>query len=173
MFLATSNFLVPNGTFIIEIIGFVIVLAVIAKVILPPINKALSERQEQIRASLASADAARAEADDTRAQRQAILDEARSAAREITAQANQTAETIRSEAQGRGNQEYERLVNSAEAEIALARQRAIDEISDRVGSLVLATAERVIGREVDAASHRDLIEEAVAALRAATPAEHT
>ncbi|MHB1488401.1 MAG: F0F1 ATP synthase subunit B family protein, partial [Acidimicrobiales bacterium] len=74
MFIATSNFLVPNGTFIIEIIGFVIVLGVIAKVILPPINKALEERQDQIRDSLASADAARAEADDTRAQRQAILD---------------------------------------------------------------------------------------------------
>ncbi|MHB1786772.1 MAG: F0F1 ATP synthase subunit B [Acidimicrobiales bacterium] len=173
MFIATSNFLVPNGTFIIEIIGFVIVLGVIAKVILPPINKALEERQDQIRDSLASADAARAEADDTRAQRQAILDEARAQAREITAQANHTAETIRSEAQGRGQQEYERLVSSAEAEIVLARQRATDEIEGQVASLVLAAAERVIGRELDAERHSDLIDEAVAALRAATPAERT
>ncbi|MHB1488400.1 MAG: F0F1 ATP synthase subunit B family protein, partial [Acidimicrobiales bacterium] len=92
---------------------------------------------------------------------------------EITAQANHTAETIRSEAQGRGQQEYERLVSSAEAEIVLARQRATDEIEGQVASLVLAAAERVIGRELDAERHSDLIDEAVAALRAATPAERT
>ncbi|MGH9301549.1 MAG: F0F1 ATP synthase subunit B [Acidimicrobiales bacterium] len=171
MFIATSNFLVPNGTFIIEIIAFVIVLIVVAKVILPPINKAMNDRQELIRSSLAAADAARAEADDTKAQRQAILDEARTHAREITAQANQTAETVRIEGQARGQAEYERLVGGAQAEISLARQRATDEITTQVGTLVLAAAARVIGREVDAAGHRDLIDEAVAALRAATPAE--
>ena len=47
--LATSNFLVPNGTFIVVLIAFIIVLYVITKYVLPPLNAALTERQEQIR----------------------------------------------------------------------------------------------------------------------------
>ena len=40
----------------------------------------------------------------------------------------------------------------------------MEEAAARIGELVLDVAERVIGREVDAQAHRDLIDEAVAAL---------
>lgn len=166
--IASSNFLVPNGTLIVEIIAFLIVLAFLGRYVLPYLNKALEERQAQIRESLEAADRAKAEADETTAQRQGILDEARQQARQIVTQANANAERVRAEATERGQQEYERLVSSAEAEIALARQRAIDEVSSRVAGLVLSVAQQVIGREIDAATHRDLIEEAVAALRSST-----
>jgi len=163
--LATSNFLVPNGTFIVEVIAFLAVLAVIGKFVLPPLNRMLSERQEQIRASLEVADAARQEAEETRAQRQGILDEARAQGREIVGQANRTAERLRSDGEERGRQEYERMLASATAEIALARQRAVDEVSAQVAALVLSAARQVVGHEIDAATHRELIDEAVAALR--------
>jgi F-type H+-transporting ATPase subunit b len=163
---ANSNFLVPDGTFIAELIAFLIILGIIAKWVLPPLNKAMAARQEDIRASLAAAEAAKEEADQTRAQRQGILEEARQQAREIVSQANRTADQSRADGQARGQQEYERLVASAEAEIALARQRALDEITARVGALVLSVARQVIEREIDAQGHRALIDEAVAALRA-------
>lgn len=165
-----SNFLIPNGTLIVEVIAFLVVLFVVARYVLPPLNRALEQRQQQIKASLEAADAARAEADATRAQRQQILDEARQQAREAVAQANATAERLRQEATERAQQEHDRIVASADAEIALARQRAIDEVSAQVGTLVLAVARQVIGREVDAQVHRALIDEAVAALRASTDA---
>lgn len=165
MFAANSNFLVPDGTFIAELIAFLIILGIIAKWILPPLNKAMKDRQEEIRSSLEAADAAKVEADQTLGERQGILDEARQQAREIVAQANRTADQSKSDGQVRGQQEYERLVASADAEIALARQRALDEITSRVGALVLSVARQVIEREIDAQRHRALIDEAVAALR--------
>ncbi len=165
MFADNSNFLVPDGTFIAEIIAFLIILGIIAKYVLPPLNKAMQARQEEIRTSLAAADAARAEADETRAQRQAILEEARTKAREIVAQANTTAERSVAQAEERGQQEYDRLLRAAEMEIGLAKQRAVDEVSAQLGALALSVARQVIGREIDASSHRDLIDEAVAALR--------
>ena len=58
---ATSNFLVPNGTFIVVLLAFIIVLGVIAKFVLPVLNAALTERQEQIRGELAAADQAKAD----------------------------------------------------------------------------------------------------------------
>ena len=43
--LATSNFLVPNGTFIVVLLAFIVVVGVIAKKVLPPLNAALTERK--------------------------------------------------------------------------------------------------------------------------------
>ena len=44
-----SNFLVPNGTFIAELVLFIIVLGFIAAFVLPPIMKVMRERDETIR----------------------------------------------------------------------------------------------------------------------------
>lgn len=163
-----SNFLIPNGTLIVEIVAFLVVLFVVARYVVPPLNRVLSERQEQIRGSLAAADEARAEADATRAQRQQIVEEARQQAREIVAHANAAAERLRAESVERAQQEHDRILASATEEIAVARQRAVDEVSAQLGALVLSVARQVIGREVDAGVHRALIDEAVAALRAST-----
>jgi F-type H+-transporting ATPase subunit b len=163
-----SIFLLPNGTFFIELIVSIVLILLIYKYVLPPINKAIEERQEKIRASLEAADQARADAEAADDERRAVLDEARHQAREIVANANRTAEQVRTDAQARGQSEYERIVGNAEVEIGLARQRAVEEAASRMGEIVMEVVERVIGRELNAEAHRDLIEEAVAALRADT-----
>jgi F-type H+-transporting ATPase subunit b len=161
-------FLLPNGTFFIELIVSLVLLFLIYKYVLPPINKALTERQEKIRESLEAADKARADAEAADDERRNVLEEARHQAREIVATANRTAEQVRTDAQARGQSEYERIVGNADVEIALARQRAVEEAAARMGEIVMEVVERVIGREVNAEAHRELIDEAVAALRADT-----
>jgi F-type H+-transporting ATPase subunit b len=161
-----SIFLLPNGTFIIELIVFIVLIVLIGKYIIPPINLAMAKRQEQIRASLDAADQARADAAAADDERRGVLEEARATAREIVAQANRTAEQVRTEAQAKGQTEYERIVGNAETEVGLARQRAVEEAASRMGEIVMDVVERIIGREVDAEAHRDLIDEAVSALRA-------
>ena len=161
-------FLLPNGTFFIELIVSIILILAIYKWVLPPINKAMEERQEKIRESLEAADRARADALAADDERRTVLEEARQQAREIVATANRTAEQIRTDAQARGVGDYDRIVGNADAEITLARQRAVEEAAARMGEIVMEVVERVIGREVDAEAHRDLIDEAVAALRADT-----
>jgi len=163
--IASSNFLIPNATLIVEVVAFLIVLGFLGKYVLPVLNKALEERQEQIRTALEAAETARVEAAEADAKRQETLDEARRQAREMIAQANKAAERVAAQAEERGRIEYERLVARAEAEIASARPRAVDEVSSKVGTLVIAVARQVIAREIDASSHRALIDEAVAALR--------
>jgi F-type H+-transporting ATPase subunit b len=159
-------FLLPNGTFFIELIVFLVLIFLIGKYILPPINAAMEKRQEQIRASLDAADQARADAAAADDERRVVLEEARQQGREIVAQANRTAEQVRSESQLRAQSEYERIVGNAEVEVALARQRAVEEAASRMGEIVMVVVERVIGREVDAEAHHDLIDEAVSALGA-------
>jgi F-type H+-transporting ATPase subunit b len=164
--LADSNFLIPNSTLFVELLAFLIVLFVIGKYVLPPLKKALDVRAELIRSELEAADEAKADANAADEERRGALEAARQQAREIVAQANRTAETVRSDSQANAQAEHDRIVNNAATEVALARQRAVEEAAERMGEIVLDVVERIIGREVDAEAHRDLIDEAVAALRA-------
>jgi F-type H+-transporting ATPase subunit b len=158
-------FLLPNGTFFIELAVSIVLIALLAKYVVPPLNAAMEKRQEQIRASLDAAEQARADAAAADDERHAVLEEARHTAREIVAQANRTAEQVRTEAQARAQVEHERILASAETEVGLARQRAVEEAANRMSEIVMDLVEQVIRREVDARAHRELIEEAVAALR--------
>jgi F-type H+-transporting ATPase subunit b len=161
-----SIFLLPNGTFFIELAVSIVLILLIYKYILPPINKAMQDRQEKIRASLEAADQARADAEAADDERRGVLEEARHQAREIVAQANRTAEQRRVDAQAQAQGEYERILANADVEVGLARQRAVEEAATRLGQIVMDVVERVIGREVNTEAHRDLIDEAVTALRA-------
>ncbi len=88
-------FLLPNGTFFIELFVSIILILLIYKYVLPPINKAMEERQEKIRTALESADQARADAEAADDERRNVLEQARQQAREIVATANRTAEQVR------------------------------------------------------------------------------
>jgi len=76
-----SIFLVPNGTFIIELVVSILLILAIYKWVLPPVNKAIQERQEKIRASLEAADQARADAEAADDERRNVLEQARQQAR--------------------------------------------------------------------------------------------
>ena len=156
--------------FIIELIVFLVILyVVVRKWPVPQIAEGMAKTQERIRLSLEAADQARADALAADDERHAVLEETRRTAQEVLAQADRTAEAVRVGAQARGEAEYERIVGSAEAEVALARQRAVEEAANRLGQIVLDVAERVIAREVNAEAHHGLIAEAVSALNADAP----
>jgi F-type H+-transporting ATPase subunit b len=164
--LATSNFLVPNGTFIVVLLAFLVVVWVIGKKVLPVLNKALAERQDQIRGELEAADKAKSDAEEADAERRAALDQARAQAREIVSNAATAADQTKLRAEADAQAIHDRIVQAADAEVAIARQAAVEQVTARVGEIVLAAAERVIGREIQASDHQDLIDEAIAAVRA-------
>ena len=168
MMFAESVFLLPNGTFFVELAVVALILFLVTKYIVPPINGALEARQEKIRTALEAADAARAEAAASDDERQRILNEARDNAREIVAAAQATADQVKAEAGGRDQTEYERIVASAQVEVAAARQRAVDEASARIGEIVFDLVATIVGREVDQSAHQELVREAVAAIGAQT-----
>ena len=164
--LATNNFLIPNGTFIVVLLAFLAVLGVIGKYVLPILNKALTERQDKIRGELEAADRAKADAEEADTERRALLEQARAQARDILSQAATAADQAKLRAEADAQAIHDRIVQSADAEVVIARQAAVEEVTARVGEIVLAAAERVIGREIQATDHQDLIDEAIAAVRA-------
>jgi F-type H+-transporting ATPase subunit b len=160
-----SIFLLPNATFFVELAVFLILVWVFVKYAIPPINKAVADRQELIRTSLEAADQAKKDAEAADDERHKLLEAARGQARDIVASAQQTAEQVRADAATRATAEYDRIVGAAAHDVAAARQRAIDEAAARLGEVVIEVVAKVIGREIDASAHRDLIDEAISALR--------
>jgi hypothetical protein len=57
-----SNFLVPNATFFVELAAFALLMFLLTKYVIPPINRAMTARQEAIRAEFAQLDEAKSEA---------------------------------------------------------------------------------------------------------------
>ena len=164
--IGTSIFLLPNGTFFVELVVVAVILFLMTKYILPPLNRAMESRQEKIRSALAAADAARAEADAADDERAQVLAQAREQARAIVAGAQETSDQLKAEAAGRAQVEYDRIVATAQSEVVAARQHAIDEASARMGEIVFDLVSKIVEREVDQSTHEDLVREAVAALNA-------
>jgi F-type H+-transporting ATPase subunit b len=163
---ATSIFLLPNGTFVVELLVVAVILFLMTKYILPPLNRAMEGRQEKIRSALAAADTALAEAAAADDERAKVLVEAREQARAIVAGAQETSDRLKAEAGGRAQVEYDRIVATAQSEVVAARQHAVDEASARIGEIVFDLVSKIVGREVDQSTHDDLVREAVAALNA-------
>src|ERR1019366_6449873 len=161
-----SIFLLPNETWFVELAVVVIILFVVTKYGLPRLNAAIEARQDKIRTALAAADEARAAADAAGDERTRVLNEAREQARDIVANPQALSDQVKAESGARGQVEYERIVAQANAEVATARQRAIDEASAKIGEIAFELVAKVVGREVDQSAHQDLVREAVAALTA-------
>ncbi|HZU73479.1 MAG TPA: F0F1 ATP synthase subunit B [Acidimicrobiales bacterium] len=163
MFLA-SNFLVPNSTFIVELVAFLLVLAALRRWVLPPVNRIMQERQDTIRKALEDAEEARRRSEQAEADYRKAIDEARTEARRLVDEANRVAEDMRTEARGRAEQEYQRIIDRASGDIAASVSRATEELRQQVGSLVVAAVERVVSESFDDERHRQLIDRTVADL---------
>mgnify|MGYP006289792941 CR=1 FL=1 len=166
MFVAESIFLIPNGTFVMELLVFLVILVLIAKKLLPIINASLEARQEKIRESLEAATRAQAAADEAASERERVLAEARDQARQIVANAQALSDQIKADSGTRGQAEYDRIVANAEAEVVGAKQKAVEEAANRINEVTFELVAKIVGREVDQAAHQDLVREAVSALTA-------
>lgn len=157
MLVASSNFLVPNSTFIVELVAFLIVIFLLGKYVLPPLNRVMEERQATIRQALADAEEAKRRNAEAEEESKRIISEARTQARSVVEEANRMAEQARAERRQQAEAEYERIVNAATADIESQARRAQEELRQQAADLAIAVAERVIGEGLDRQAQSELI----------------
>jgi F-type H+-transporting ATPase subunit b len=168
---ATPNFLIPNGTFVVELILFLIVFGIVATVILPPITGAMKERADKVRSALNASDEGQAEADRLVAERQQVLDGARAEARSLLEAAGASSEALFEEGRTKGQAEHDRVLAEARPQLDAERRGVEEELMGKMGELVGAAAAQVVRTPLDADQHRRIIDEAVARVTsAAVPA---
>lgn len=144
-----TNFLVPNGTFFAELVAFGIILFLLARYVIPPINRAMTARQEAIRQEFTELQSAREDARKTEEAYRAQLSEARHEAAKIREEAREQGVAIIAELRQQAQQEAERIQTAARAQIAAERQQAVASLRGEVGSLATALASRIVGEALD------------------------
>jgi F-type H+-transporting ATPase subunit b len=147
-----------NATIIGQLLGFLVLVWFTWKFIWPPLLGAIDERQKKIAAGLAAADRGQKDLEDAKAKAGDVLREARERAMQLVDQAQKRGNELVDEAKHAAAAEGERLVAAARAEVSTESARARDALRREVATLALAGAGRLLGREVDAKSHADLLD---------------
>jgi F-type H+-transporting ATPase subunit b len=153
-----------NLTLIGQTIAMIVFVWFCMKFIWPPITDAIEARQKEIADGLAAAERGQSELTAAKTEADKIIAEARDQARSIVDQANVRASSIVDAAKSEGETEKRRRLDGARAEIDVERNRARDELRSEVAAIAMAGAERVLAREIDAAAHRELLDQLAAEL---------
>jgi F-type H+-transporting ATPase subunit b len=144
-----SNFLVPNGTFFVELIAFLIIVWILAKYILPPINGAMEKRQDAIRDQFAELDEAKDEAHKAEEEYKAQLSEARQTANKIREEAREQGDQIVQDAREKAQTEADRIIENGHGQLRAERQQAIASLRAEVGTLATELAGRIVGESLE------------------------
>ncbi|HEY9303539.1 MAG TPA: F0F1 ATP synthase subunit B [Mycobacterium sp.] len=143
-----SNFLIPNGTFFVVLIIFLIVLGVIGTFVVPPISKVLKERENMVTKTLA---------DNKKSAEQFAA--AQEDYEKAMSKARVKASAARDDARAEGRKHLEGLRAGAEQEVAATLQNAAEQLKregdavaadlrSRVDSMSTALASRILGVEI-------------------------
>jgi F-type H+-transporting ATPase subunit b len=146
-----------NLTLVVQMVVFGLLVWFTMKFVWPMILGPMEERAKKIATGLAAAE--KAELDLTKASERAetAIKEARDRANEIVDQAQRRANEMVEAAKAQALQEGERLVATARQQIELATTKAREELRKEVARLAVSSASQLLGREIDAKAHSDLL----------------
>lgn len=146
-----------NLTLIGQTIAMIVFVWFCMKFIWPPILEALEERQKQIEEGLAAADKSQEALEAAEAKAGEIISEARQQATAILDQAHSRANEIVAEGKEDGVKERERQLAAAKAEIEQETNKAREELRGQVSAIALASAEKILKREIDGKAHEEIL----------------
>ena len=147
-----------NLTLFAQAITFAAFIWFTVKFIWPWLLAKIEERQKMVADGLAAAEQGRRSLEVSSRQADEAIKDARGRAAEILAQAEKRSAQLIDEARQAARQEGDRELAAAKAEIEQEVTRAREELRDRVASLAVAGAEKILRREVDARAHGELLE---------------
>ncbi|MPZ62258.1 MAG: F0F1 ATP synthase subunit B [Propionibacteriales bacterium] len=143
-----DNPLLPNATFIVELLAFALILFVLAKWILPPINRAMVERQQKIHRQFEESEQAKARAEEAERQFRQQMIEARHEAARIREEAREQGAAIVSEMREQAQAEARRIVETGHVQLQAERQQVLQQLRNEVGGMASTLAARIVGESL-------------------------
>jgi F-type H+-transporting ATPase subunit b len=130
--------------YITELVGFIVVLFVLFKWILPVVNKGLAKSQSDIREQLEEAEEAKKRLAASQAEYDKALAEARQEADRLRERAQEQSKEIVSEMREQAQAEARRIVEQSHQQIEADHQQTLNELQATVGRLTGELAERIV-----------------------------
>jgi F-type H+-transporting ATPase subunit b len=141
---ASNNFLVPNATFIVEVIAFLIILAIIWRYILPPLQKALAARQAMVQQQAEDSDQAKRDLAEAQRKYQEALNEARTEAAQIRENARAEAQRTIEELHTQAQEDVARIIARGDEQLAQQRASVVRELRAEIGTVAIELAEKIV-----------------------------
>jgi len=146
-----------NLTFFGQMFAMLVFVWFCMKTIWPWLMNAIEERQTEIADGLAAAERGQQNLHKAQAEADEIVSEARKQATTILDQAHARANEIVAEGKADGVKERERQLAAASAEVEQETNRAREELRGQVSAIAVASAEKILRREIDARAHADIL----------------
>ena len=134
------------------------------KFIWPPVMNAIEERQTKIADGLAAAERGQHSLEKAKAEADEIVADARKQATTILDQAHSRANEIVAEGKADGIKARDKQLVAARAEVAQEINRAREELRGQVSAIAVASAEKILKREIDSSAHEDILSKLAAEL---------
>ena len=145
-----------------QIIAFALLIWFVNKLLWGPLTAMMDKRQKRIADGLAAADKGKHDLELAAKHSTEILRVAKEKVGEIVALGEKRASEIVEEAKIQARAEGDRIIIGAKAEIEQEVFRAKEQLRTQVTAVALAGAGKILGREIDAKAHSDLLDKLVA-----------
>jgi F-type H+-transporting ATPase subunit b len=150
-----------NATLIIEVVSFIILWAILAKLFFKPLLKILDQRKEAVRGWLDEAKKDRSDAQEFLSQAKRELSSAKDEAINIKQTSRIESEKLRKKILEEAKRESRNLIEQSKEEIELKIQEAKKELRNDIANISLALTEKILEREINKKDHQHLIEESI------------
>jgi len=155
-----GGLLSPSGGLMFwTIVTFLIVLAVLWKLALPPILGAVEAREKQVRDLIAAAERDRAQAQALLAEHSQQLEETRARVQELVAEGRTAGERARDDILSQARAQAEEILVRTRRDVRQEMDRALEEVRMEAVEIAIAAASRLIERNLDEEDNRRLVRE--------------
>ena len=144
---------------IAQLVNFLILVLILYKFLYKPLLKMLDERREKIEKGLRDADQLGVELEKTKELQAAEIQKAKQEARGIIEEAEKHTEAAGAETKTKTKEEVEKLITVAKKQMIEEKDKMMVEVKKEAVELVIAVAEKVVGKTFDAKAQKNLIEE--------------
>jgi F-type H+-transporting ATPase subunit b len=148
-----------NLTLVVQMLVFIVLVWFTMKFVWPMILTPMEARERKIAQGLAAAEKGEQSLAEARGNAEAIIREARERASQIIDHAQHRANEIVEEAKGTATSEGARLVAAAQQQIELDTSQARESLRREVAGIAVGAASKLLGREIDARTHADLLDQ--------------
>jgi len=146
---------------LVSLVQFLILYWLLRRFLWGPVTRTLESRAARIREGLDLAEQAKRDRERLKQEVEELLAQARAEAAAIADRTTQAAEAAAADLRTQARAEADRIREKGKADAQTLHDQALAQLRGELATMVVLAASRLLGREIDPAKHRELIEESL------------
>ena len=147
--------------FVFYLINFLILVGVLTKFLYKPFLNMLETRKQTIQDALDNAELVNKRADEKMESYSRRIANVEEEGREIIKEAKARADAQAAEIIKEANEKADKMIKAAEQQIALEKQKAVEDMKQHVAALALLAAEKIVERDIAQVGQAKIVDEII------------